>query len=417
MTIIIDESESVPEQIPDYECAGCRHTVVAEEPHIVLSVGPLCADCHGVCYDCGGDFNMNSGSIHAATGDGEYVCNRCTRSNWRVCNDCNDWEHVDSVATVYGDYVCHYCLEQNYSYCDSCDEYRSSDDYEHFDNCGESLMVNDYSYRPTPSFRNTAEEFDNAPIIVHDTDGFMRKFRKIAYMGFELEVECRGDRDDYRHGAGAFRDIDVVYLKQDGSLNYGFEIVTHPMTLGYVMAQQELWDTIESLPKIGFDAWGTNTAGLHVHVSRDGFINESHQARFVHFIHRNEEFLSWLAGRSGSRWASYSKEQLRDLRLKLRRNLTTDRYMAVNLNNSGTLEVRIFRSSLRPERIKMALQLVDAIVNYTEKLSASQMVVGDAASAQAFIKWAEPQSKYAILSDYVTRWVEPFQSGLPQIGE
>jgi hypothetical protein len=266
-------------------------------------------------------------------------------------------------------------------------------------------------------FHSLPDEVDNASAIEHEYQGYMRRFLKIPYMGFELEVECQGDRLDYRKGAEIMSDVDEVYLKTDGSLNYGFEIVTHPMTLGYAMNNGNLWRSIEKLQGYSFAGWETDTAGLHVHVSRDGFASEVHQAKFVHFFHRNEDFLSWLAGRSGSRWASYEKEHLRNLRNKLRRTHGSERYMAVNLNNSGTLEVRIFRSSLRPERVQMALQLVDAVVNYTEKLSANQMVMGNAFHAEAFIQWVSEHSQYAILADYLNRWVEPFSSGLPQIGE
>lgn len=419
MTIIINDNEVEEVDEPaEFLCAGC-HSTIAGEPSATLNVGTVCEDCHGTCMDCSTDFNMNSGSPHASTDDG-YACGRCTRNNWMYCAHCSDWASNDSGAYVqYLGSVCEYCRDNAFTWCEGCDEYREQDDYDHFDNCNTSGLVHDYSYRPTPGFHHTLIEYDNARIIEQESQDTLRKYRKIAYMGFELEVECESDRNSYRNGAESFGSISEVYLKGDGSLNYGFEIVTHPMTLDYAMGglAQPLWDTIEALGSKGFSAWETSTAGLHVHVSRDGFACESHQARFVHFVHRNEEFLSWLAGRGKSRWASYSKEQLQNLRGKLRRQYNSERYMAVNLNNSGTLEVRIFRASTEPLRIKMALQLVDAIVNYTEKLSANQMVLGKAFSSESFIQWVSPQARYAILTDYLTRWVEPFQSGLPQIGE
>lgn len=419
MTIIIEDSNADEvEDSPEFLCAGCHNTIQGE-PSATLNVGDVCDDCHGVCMDCSCNFNMNSGSSHASTDDG-YACGRCTRMNYFCCAHCNDWANSDGGAYVINlGSVCEYCRDNSFTWCEGCDEYRDQDDYDHFDECNSNGLIHDYSYRPTPEFHHTLIEYDNARIIEQESQGFLRKYRKIAYMGFELEVECESDRNSYRRGAESFENISEVYLKSDGSLNYGFEVVTHPMTLDYAMdgLAQPLWDTIEDLGNNGFSGWHTSTAGLHVHVSRDGFAGESHQARFVHFVHRNEEFLSWLAGRSGSRWASFSKEQLKNLRGKIRRNYSSDRYMAVNLNNSGTLEVRIFRASTNPLRIKMALQLVDAIVNYTEKLSANQMVVGNAFLADEFIKWVSPQARYAILTDYLTRWVEPFESGLPQIGE
>lgn len=415
MTVIIDSQDSDEStEPPGFVCASCTNTIEGE-PSTELRIGLVCMDCHGTCMYCETNFNRNSGSEHASNDNGE-ACGRCTRQNYAFCNHCDEWLLREETSYLSGGYWCESCRENYFTFCEDCDEYIADDDYNHNDECCANSAIHDYSYRPKPIFNHTQVEMDEAKIIDQESSGVIRKFRKIPYMGFELEVECRSDRNDYRNGVSLFADTPLVYLKGDGSLNYGFEIVTHPMTLDYAM-ENFPWDLIKNLESACFDAWGTDTAGLHVHVSRDGFASESHQARFVHFFHRNEEFLSWLSGRKGSRWASFEKEHLHNLRDKLRRTRGSERYMAVNLNNSGTLEVRIFRASLKPERVQMALQLVDAIVNYTEKLSANQMVMGDAFLANSFIQWVSGKTRYAILSDYLNRWVEPFESGLPRIGE
>jgi hypothetical protein len=277
-------------------------------------------------------------------------------------------------------------------------------------------LVHDYSYKPTPVFKHTQDEFDNARSILQDTDNVMRKYRKIPYLGFELEVECTDGRDAYREGANLYEDSEIVYLKTDGSLNYGFEIVSHPLTLDWAM-ENFPWDSLKMLEAKGFEAWTTDTAGIHVHVSRDGFESESHQAKFVHFFIRNEVFLSWLAGRHSSRWAKFDPEHTKNIKDKLRRKRDSERYMAVNLLNSGTLEVRIFRASLKPERLQMNLQLVDAVVRYTERLSTLEMVQGKGFSSESFMRWVNGQPRYEQLNDYLMRWVEPFTLGAEQIGE
>lgn len=417
----VENLEIVIEETPveSYTCQAC-YSVFSGEPSTTLSFGDVCVTCHGTCDDCGRSFNRNSGSAHAYFDDGTEMCGRCTRNSYFFCNCCDSWSHNDSSSYVesQGCRICDSCISDYYGNCDACNELVHHESDDHWSNCEREDLIRDYSYRPMPDFNHLPSEFDNAQIVGHELNGVTRRYRKIIYMGFELEVECQNDRNNYRKGAKMLTENigKYVYLKHDGSLNYGFEIVSHPMTLDFAMANFD-WDSIANLENYGFEGWHTDTAGLHVHVSRDGFTGESHQARFVHFFHRNERFLTWLAGRTSSRWASFSGEQMRDLRNKLRRYSDSDRYMAVNLNNSGTLEVRIFQSSMKPERLQMVLQLVDAVVNYTEKLSTKEMVSGDAFKAESFIQWVMPNARYSVLADYLSRWTEPFSSGLPQIGE
>lgn len=412
---VVSDEPPVPVQ-DTISCYNCSHSSSDEdETWYTTSRGRLCRDCGSHCGGCDQDFNVESGSPHAYH-NGEIYCYRCTRADFFSCPHCDDWEPNHNGVSVndYSGYVCQPCVEMNYNYCEDCDEF-IPDHYDHSE-CGIGGLVNDYSYKPNPIFHHLEDEYENAKSILQDTSTTMRRYKQIAYLGFELEVECDGDRDNYRDGARLFDDQSVWYLKTDGSLNYGFELVSHPMTLAWAMENLD-FDKIAQLSDHAFDAWGASTAGLHVHVSRDGFISESHQAKFVHFIMRNEEFLSWLAGRSNSRWASFNPEHRKELKTKLRNRGSSDRYFAVNLQNSGTLEVRIFRASLKPERLQMALQLVDAVVKYTQTLSMSEMVNGKGFSAGSFITWVSADSRYAVLSDYITRWLEPFESGSQQIGE
>lgn len=402
-----------PSSDEELACYSCGRN--DSETWYTTSRGKLCDDCGRICDGCDNPFNIESGSPHAYIDD-EIFCYRCTRADFFMCYHCDSWDQTDnSRETIQGTTICSNCCDSDFYYCEYCENY-IPDHWSH-DDCGTEGLVHDYSYKPVPVFHHTQDEWDNAKIIFEDANSVMRRYKQIAYLGFELEVECSGDRNDFRNGVNMLKDMeDIWYLKSDSSLNYGFELVSHPMTLTWAMDNLD-FNLLANLKSHKFNAWHTDTAGLHVHVSRDGFESESHQARFVHFIMRNEQFLSWLAGRSSSRWASFNREHTHNLKHKLRNRGASDRYFAVNLQNSGTLEIRIFRSSYKPERIQMALQLVDAIVKYTQKLSVSEMVNGKGFTAGSFITWVSEDSRYAVLSDYITRWIEPFESGSQQIGE
>jgi hypothetical protein len=197
-------------------------------------------------------------------------------------------------------------------------------------------------------------------------------------MGFELEVESDGN--SIRDGAEVVSNAlgERIYLKEDGSLNQGFEIVTHPHSLDEYQQNFD-WSALGQLRRLGFRSWDTSTCGLHVHVSRSAFgipnsrrditKVQAHELRFMKLIYDNERQISRLAGRT-STYATF--EDKGNLVNKIKHGSQHNgRYSAINSDNSATLEVRVFRGSLKPQRVLMALELVQCAVEYTRGLHVS----------------------------------------------
>ena len=91
------------------------------------------------------------------------------------------------------------------------------------------------------------------------------------FVGIEMETEAKRGNWDTRREASEYAQrlepMELAYLKNDGSLNCGFEIVTHPMTHDFLKNEaDELWSTLENLrTNMNMMAWGTGTCGLHIH--------------------------------------------------------------------------------------------------------------------------------------------------------
>jgi hypothetical protein len=197
-------------------------------------------------------------------------------------------------------------------------------------------------------------------------------------MGFELEVESGGN--SRRDGAEVVTNAlgERIYLKEDGSLSDGFEIVTHPHSLNEYQQNFD-WSALSQLRRLGFRSWDTSTCGLHVHVSRTAFgivgsrrditKVQAHELRFMKLIYDNNRQISRLAGRTSS-YATFDDKGRLVQKVK-HGHQENGRYAAVNSENSETLEVRVFRGSLKPERVLMALELVQAAVEYTRDLHVS----------------------------------------------
>jgi hypothetical protein len=200
-------------------------------------------------------------------------------------------------------------------------------------------------------------------------------------MGFELEVESRGSSSRYDGARLAQDTLDKhAYMKADASLDDGFEIVTHPHTLAHYQQDFE-WEVLSKLRREGFRSWDTTSCGLHVHVSRTAFggiVNydtsasdilrmQAHQLRFMKLIYDNERQVSRIAGRSSSSYASFSDKGRLVPKVK-HGNSERGHFSAVNVENYATLEIRVFKGSLRKERILSALEFVSASVEYTRNL-------------------------------------------------
>jgi hypothetical protein len=256
-----------------------------------------------------------------------------------------------------------------------------------------SRLIHDYSYRPDAIFHSTNKD-------------------ERLFFGIEIEVEAKDDLRSSAEYAHQLESMDLAYLKHDGSLNNGFEIVTHPMSHDFFKNEASdffaVMEGLRSQSGIRVKSWDTSTCGLHIHISRTGFSGGAHMHRFLNLVYSNPDFYSTLAGRSSDQWAKftdiYQREYARDANgerifnldngyeivskrtfmHKLQPDRNSDRYSAVNTNNRETLEMRIFRGTVNGETIKAQLDLAHASVEYTRTLTVQDIQQG-ALSADNFM--------------------------------
>lgn len=240
-------------------------------------------------------------------------------------------------------------------------------------------MIHNYSYKPEPE-------------IGYKND---RESREHLTFGVELECEPRNDGGNVRMDAYELSDrIDEIpggrtYCKSDGSLSNGVEIVSHPGTLAhhmYVMHWRQIQRTCE---KAGFRSHDAANSGLHVHVGREQLGNtdaereETIRKVQVLFVLYAAE-LTRFSRRTRSRldeWASFRSFGMSpdSIRATDGDTLATwaissvptfesgyhdRRYTAVNLMNLATVEIRIFRGTLKRDTLIAAIQLVSNVFEY-----------------------------------------------------
>ncbi len=64
------------------------------------------------------------------------------------------------------------------------------------------------------------------------------------------------------------RTEECIYIKSDGSLNSGMEIVTHPMSLNYHKTKMPWEEVVHKAVRLDYRSHKTSTCGLHIHVNQ-----------------------------------------------------------------------------------------------------------------------------------------------------
>ena len=306
------------------------------------------------------------------TGNAQYFCSDCDDEHTR-CTDCRLYVERGTMMDIGWDEMrCESCYE-NYSHCEYCDSTY------HMDNgpdcsCDEeeqqsSRLIHDYSFRPDPIFHGMRPDY-----LTRDDKMFttMREPRRISVTGFELEMEADGC--DINEGAELATEIfgESAYLKHDGSLNNGFEVVSHPMTKEYIQSVLPL-RRLKELSDIGMRSATTRTCGLHVHINKGFFEGrESSLYRFMSMFYRNAEQWKIIAGRSRSTYAQWDDHEMtqmlryaKGLRPGSRTESNQDRYVALNLQNRATIELRFFKGTLNPVTVQARLEAVHAVAEFS----------------------------------------------------
>lgn len=297
----------------------------------------------------------------------ELYCEECFEELTVRCDYCGKRIFRDDSEGNEHITLCSHCFTNHYVACDSCgrlvlneDAYYESedDDIPYCHSCfQERSYIHNYYYKPEPEFYGDGGRF----------------------FGVELEVDCGGE-----NSSNAKKVLDIAnasawhaYCKHDGSLDDGFELVTHPMTLKYHFESMPWQKVLRCLKEMGYRSHQTSTAGLHIHVNRDSLgynwqEQEETIARILYLVEKFWDELVRFSRRSLSqldRWAArYGfKDHPQDI-LKCAKG-GYGRYACINLCNDHTIEFRIFRGTLKYNTIIAALQLVNQLCSVAFCLS------------------------------------------------
>ena len=348
------------------------------------------------------------------------------QASYEICG-CGHIEEVSETHEVRNDTWCDSCFRDDAVHVEDQDEYWPRDDaYYHEDN---GLY---YSYEES---NDDYDEDDDEPsnLLSYSTN-VLRHVEPDASinsgpfgnftLGVELEM-CSGRQMSMRDAIDDVRsELGESYcvFKSDGSLpGDGFEVVTAPRGLDEHIRRFKSWQV-----KSGYRAWNAGTCGLHVHIDSRAFTPMT-LGKFLMFINddNNADFIRSLAGRhpktdSQARHYCAADDQsvLTNPKTAVK-GKDSARYRMVNVCNMdrdemtrlgidhykfdmigrkfNTVELRIFRASLKKERLLAQIEFTHAAVMFVRSASYRDLTHG------AFKGWL---ARSYVLYPHLAAWYE-----------
>jgi len=356
------------------------------------------------------------------SGDGNNACYSCIAAGIaRVCSACGTVQRSEDFMSDNDGVFCNTCWCDRYAICDDCLEWMPLRATMIFDGsvmCVNCASEHDISFEPSPSLPGHRGSIrNNGPIKAWNYRpntlyfGNDKKYNKQKF-GFELEIEnvnCL-----IRNGTFASKVISLkwadklLYCKEDGSLNNGFEIVSHPFTWGYFKQNRKNFSKLLQMIKDeGFQSFRPGTCGMHVHISKEAFVRKAHLYKFMKFYYDNYDFVFKISQRDEASTQNHCQwgcnKEIFNSNATIQKvydnyNTHNERYTAINLENSESVEVRIFRGTLNESDFFKNIEFCQATFNFTESSGIKDV------SSKNFIKFIKNNIKtFPNLVKFITK--------------
>lgn len=347
---------------------------------------------------------------------------------------CDHWDHTGNGSTVlisngrYRDY-CSHCaentsvvietydtgvlMERDAAYWhDGNEEYYEREPDRDYDDDGDNDNDNDGDRDTSSLMSYSANVLD---VLDKDASFTSSAFGEF-HMGVEVELVTSGYVSEAVTDLRTQLGEDYVICKSDGSLpSGGVEVVTAPRGLHDHIARFKAW-AIDSK----YRAWNTNKCGMHVHLDSRAFTRLT-LGKFIMFINdeKNAEFVRKIAGRhphideQARTYCAAEGQEAMENPSKALKGKSTNRYYMVNTTclrsaeanrlgvrhvgerNFNTIELRVFRASLKKERLLAQIEFTHAVVMFCRVASMRDL------NGASFLKWLKStDNRYPHLADW-----------------
>ena len=318
-----------------------------------------------VCAHCGqiiepGDENI---FYNNNTDDRVYICPECYDDGYRACYECGEVHRWMSAHPEDCDeYICEACYDDMFVRCDRCgDDIRHDDAY--WDSGEEAYFCRDCYDEYT---RSRVRGYHNSPVryshYTTDPDAI--------YYGVELEMGNTDSRSCSEASVQIDENFhDIFHMEHDCSIReHGFETISIPLTWEVWQEKHRMMNRLYDI----FSNYGLendDSCGYHIHVSR-GALTSLQWKGISWFLYKHQAVWEEIAQREEVRqFCKYAPDGFYEGDSYGRFDELTDswdRYRAVNMCNSRTIEFRIFASVDTSRQFYRALDIVHFLVEWVK---------------------------------------------------
>lgn len=360
MEVFVDKSECVQstlsgEYIPE---AWSGHYIEDYDQIITRNdIREGLTDDYEICNNCDEISRIEDMTY---TRDG-MVCSSCADNCYTYSDVMDQWIHDDETVWVGDEAMTDEYRDNHYYCCESCGEWfdleregcESDDGYYLCDSCTDDYRLENGSVY----YKDSGYIQEYHPNIDLHFYGEGPKF-----LGCEYEVQGGGCNSNIAENI--FGDYKEFYCSRDGSLEEGFEAITHPCSPSYMLSNIDWEEITKRLSHNDYD--DEEGAGFHIHISREHFKSNSHIGKLIRFFSDNYQELVNFGNRTwgtANQWAEPTDYDEDDKFIDIYNNAKGARYSAVNVWPSETVEIRLFGCTYRPEVIRSYIQFVDVITD------------------------------------------------------
>lgn len=201
-------------------------------------------------------------------------------------------------------------------------------------------------------------------------------------LGLEVESLFRGSYEKKLKALEEFTKIlgpNLCKFKYDGSLcdchdvHKGAEFVTMPLYFEHFKVLSKKWErAFNKFRDMGGHSFDSDKTGCHIHISRDAFISYKHLYNFYIGITKNPRFTARIAKRSQNEYcetpANKAGKRFKGLYRYAYESISRNagsRYQMVNLKNKNTVEVRVYKGSIKWSSVMGYMQHVYSMFEYS----------------------------------------------------
>jgi len=187
-------------------------------------------------------------------------------------------------------------------------------------------------------------------------------------------------------------------MEHDCSIGAGIEFITQPCSISYHLGMMDkITDWSRYLVRHGYNSHNSAKCGLHIHLDKKYFgkkldcatakllyLFERHWENMIRFSRRNARQVEQWCGKyeerdsTEVRYDDYGNRTSQQVvpgkkYASILKKTYKERYRAVNLCPSNTIEIRMWRGSLNPETIEATLKFTARLMELCKKASAVEL--------------------------------------------